>query len=230
MWCTSRLPTKFGRSNYDELLSFQIIFNAFHTIYRFGDTFSTVALCLRIYGTGELDHAIGGFNFHMTGRDNVICQQFGFDFTGSGGVTRVAFHRAFFSVANVQFVADRGHALNTFRHFHRLFGLSLAFNETAQGHDFLIGFDRDIGALDVVMIHQGRLHFRGDGAVIHEITDFIHRAIDFLPCAFIGSLRVVFCVGRAGRDGRGQHYSQQSFRNLQSCHSHRFIPVCLLVI
>ncbi len=64
-------------------------------------------------------------------------------------------------------------------------------------HDFLIGFDRDIGALDVVMIHQGRLHFRGDGAVIHEITDFIHRAIDFLPCAFIGSLRVVFRVGRA---------------------------------
>ena len=166
----------------------------------------------------------------MTGRDNVICQQFGFDFTGSGGVTRVAFHRAFFSVANVQFVADRGHALNTFRHFHRLFGLSLAFNETAQGHDFLIGFDRDIGALDVVMVHQGCLHFRGDGTVIHEITDFIHRAIDFLPCAFIGSLRVVFCVGRAGRDGRGQHYSQQSFRNLQSCHSHRFIPVCLLVI
>lgn len=111
-----------------------------------------------------------------------------------------------------------------------LFGLGLAFNETAQGHDFLIGFYRDIGALDVVMIHQGRLHFRGDGAVIHEITDFIHRAIDFLPCAFIGSLRVVFRVGRAGRDGRGQHYSQQSFRNLQSCHSHRFIPVCLLVI
>ncbi len=82
-------PDKVREVNYDELLSFQIIFNAFHTIYRFGDTFSTVALCLRIYGTGELDHAIGGFNFHMTGRDNVICQQFGFDFTGSGGVTRV---------------------------------------------------------------------------------------------------------------------------------------------
>ena len=47
----------------DELLSFQIIFNAFHTIYRFGDTFSTVALCLRIYGTGELDHAIGVSTF-----------------------------------------------------------------------------------------------------------------------------------------------------------------------
>ena len=113
MWCTSRLPTKFGRSNYDELLSFQIIFNAFHTIYRFGDTFSTVALCLRIYGTGELDHAIGGFNFHMTGRDNVICQQFGFDFTGSGGVTPLALYKAFFCVAKGQFVADRGHAPNT---------------------------------------------------------------------------------------------------------------------
>lgn len=162
--------------------------------------------------------------------DDIVRQQFGFDFTGGGGVTRVALHRAFFSVANVQFVADRGHPFNAFRHFHCLFGLSLAFNETAQGHDFLIGFDRDIGALDVVMIHQRRLHFRGDGAVIHEITDFIHRAIDFLPCAFIGSLCVVFRVGRAGRDGRGQHYSQQSFRNLQSCHSHRFIPVCLLVI
>lgn len=71
MWCTSRLPTKFGRTNYDELLSFQIIFNAFHTIYRFGDTFSTVTLCLRIDGTGELNHAVGGFNFHMTGRDDI---------------------------------------------------------------------------------------------------------------------------------------------------------------
>ncbi len=57
------LPKKFGRTNYDELLSFQIIFNAFHTIYRFGDTFSTVALCLGIDGTGELNHAVGGFNF-----------------------------------------------------------------------------------------------------------------------------------------------------------------------
>ena len=75
MWCTSRLPTKFGRTNYDELLSFQIIFNAFHTIYRFGDTFSTVALCLGIDGTGELNHAVGGFNFHMTGRDDIVRQQ-----------------------------------------------------------------------------------------------------------------------------------------------------------
>ncbi len=86
----AEFPTKFGRTNYDELLSFQIIFNAFHTIYRFGDTFSTVALCLGIDGTGELNHAVGGFNFHMTGRDDIVRQQFGFDFTGGGGVTQTA--------------------------------------------------------------------------------------------------------------------------------------------
>lgn len=139
----------------------------------------------------------------MTGRDDIVRQQFGFDFIGGGGVIRVVFYRVFFSVANVQFVVDRGYFFNVFRYFYCFFGLGLVFNEIVQGYDFLIGFYRDIGVFDVVMIYQGRFYFRGDGVVIYEIIDFIYRVIDFLFCVFIGSLRVVFRVGRVGRDGRG---------------------------
>ncbi|MOA56858.1 hypothetical protein D3C78_1809240 [compost metagenome] len=74
----------------------------------------------------------------------------------------------------MQFVADGGNALNTFRHGHSLFSLRLALNEAAQGDNTLIRFNGDIGTLDVLMINQGRFHLRRDCAVIHVVTDFIH--------------------------------------------------------
>lgn len=78
--------------NYDELFSFQIIFNVFYIIYCFGDIFSMVILCLRIDGIGELNYVVGGFNFYMMGRDDIVRQQFGFDFIGGGGVICVVFY------------------------------------------------------------------------------------------------------------------------------------------
>jgi hypothetical protein len=38
-------------------------------------------------------HAIGGFDFHIARRDDVIRQQFGFDFAGNGGIAGIAFQR-----------------------------------------------------------------------------------------------------------------------------------------
>ncbi|CPR50056.1 Uncharacterised protein [Salmonella enterica subsp. enterica serovar Bovismorbificans] len=184
---------------------------------------------LSFNSTGELYDAIGRFHFYFTGRDEIVRQQLGFDFTGRGRIAGITFHGTFFIVANVKFVANGGHAFYAFRHFHGGFSLRLAFYKAAQGDDFLIGFDRNIGAFNIVMVYQRSFYFRSDGAVIHEVTDFIHRAIDFLPCGFGSALRLVrccvFCKGRTCRNSRGQHYGQQSFRNLQSCHSHRFCPV-----
>lgn len=35
------------------------------------------------------------------------------------------------------------------------------------------------------MVYQRSFYFRSDGAVIHEVTDFIHRAIDFCPAVSV---------------------------------------------
>ncbi|VEA40451.1 Uncharacterised protein [Salmonella enterica subsp. enterica] len=66
VWCTLRLPTNVGRTNYDELLNFQIVFNTFYAINGFRDAFSAVALFLSFNGTGELYDAIGRFHFYFT--------------------------------------------------------------------------------------------------------------------------------------------------------------------
>lgn len=86
VWCTLRLPTNVGRTNYDELLNFQIVFNTFYAINGFRDAFSAVTLFLSFNGTGELYDAIGRFHFYFTGRDEIVRQQLGFDFTGRGRI------------------------------------------------------------------------------------------------------------------------------------------------
>ncbi|MNR13912.1 hypothetical protein D3C85_1303490 [compost metagenome] len=92
----------------------------------------------------------------------------------------------------MQFVADGSNAFNAFRYGDGLLSLRLAFNKAAQSDHFFIRFHGNVGALDVFIVHQSRFHFCCDRAVIHEITDFIHRAIDFLPCAIRGGLHAVF--------------------------------------
>ncbi|WP_303720057.1 hypothetical protein, partial [Pseudomonas aeruginosa] len=77
---------------------------------------------------------------------------------GSCCISGIALHRRFFAVTYVQFVAYRAYALNAFRYFNGLFSLSLAFNETAQSDNLIVGFNRKIGALNGFMIHQCGFH------------------------------------------------------------------------
>ncbi len=140
-------PDKFGRTNYDELLSFQIIFNAFPPSTALA-ILSARSLCAWESTYRRAEPRRRWFQLSHDGKGRIVRQQFGFDFTGGGGVTRVAFTEPS--------LASRTCSLSlTEVTLQRLSPLSLplrpepGFQRNAQGHDFLIGFDRDIGALDV---------------------------------------------------------------------------------
>ncbi len=150
-------PDKVRETNYDELLSFQIIFNAFHTIYALA-ILSARSLCAWESTVPETEPRRRWFQLSHDGKGRYRPQQFGFDFTGGGGVTRVALHRPS--------LASRTCSLSlTEVTPSTLSPLSLplrpepGFQRNRSGHDFLIGFDRDIGALDVVMIHSAAFTF-----------------------------------------------------------------------
>ncbi len=128
---------------------------------------------------------------------------------------------------NVKFVvANGGHAaLRAFRHFHGGFSLRTAFYKAAQGtttfwfrqkYRLLLILSRSTSAallFAVMALSSMKLP-----TLFIELSTFALRfRFRFAPCPLLR-----FLQRRPVATAEGQHYGQQSFRNLQSCHSHRF--------
>ncbi len=164
-WLVTPFPTNVGRTEYDELLNFQIVLTLYRH-QRLSRCFQrAVAFVPEFPVLPEAGHdAIGRFHFHFTGRDEIVRQQ-RLDFTGRGRIAGITFHGTFFIVANVKFVSLTSHAFYAFRHFHGGFSLRTALTKPLRVTTFG-GFDRDIQLLLILSGLPAQLYFRSDGAVI----------------------------------------------------------------
>lgn len=117
VWCTLRLPTNVGRTNYDELLNFQIVLTLLRH-QRLSRCFQRGRFVPEFQRYRRAVRHHRSFPLSLYGRDEIVRQQLGFDFTGRGRIAGITFHGTFFIVANVKFVANGGHAFYAFRHFH----------------------------------------------------------------------------------------------------------------
>ncbi len=220
-------PTNVG-GQLRQLLNFQIVFNTFLRHQRLFATFSAVALFLSFNSTGELYDAIGRFHFYFTGRDGIVRQQLGFDFTGRGRIAGITFHGTFFIVArNVKFTSLTEVTPSTpfaaFTAFQPAHGFLQSRSTTPdwfrQKYPVLLILSWSTSAALL-----SRCALSSKFALFIELSTFALRfRFRFAPCPLLR-----FLQGRTCRNGRGQHYGQQVLEIFSLVLSHRFLT-CLMV-
>ncbi|QUJ04325.1 hypothetical protein KCP78_23850 [Salmonella enterica subsp. enterica] len=94
-----------GVTNYDELLNFVIVLTLYAINGFARDAFSARSLCSRVSTVPESCTTPSVASTpSLYGRDEIVRQQLGFDFTGRGRIAGITFTEPFFIVANVKFV------------------------------------------------------------------------------------------------------------------------------